>query len=89
MSNISHNCMRISVEGAGGTGKTRFLAEIQRNAASLGLRVVRGITPADPHGIIVERSDLPLGAAPSPVPPPDAPPPRATPRRGSRSRRGR
>lgn len=79
MSNYPHNCMRIGVEGAPSTGK----AEIQRNAASLGLRVVRGITPADPHGIVVERSDLP-----SPIPAPDAPAPRATPRRGSRPRRG-
>lgn len=56
---MSKNDLRIAVEGGTGTGKTRFLIEIQRRAAELGLTVVRGFTPEDPHGIIMRRADLP------------------------------
>lgn len=88
MSNSPHNCIRVSVEGAPFTGKTRFLVEIQRIASTLGLAVVRGFTPADPHGIIMRRTDLPPDAPPAPGAThsePDAPnaqPNRARPRRG-------
>lgn len=90
MSNSPHNCIRVSVEGAPFTGKTRFLVEIQRIASTLGLAVVRGFTPADPHGIILRRTDLPPDASPAPGVPekPDAPgspntkPDRARPGRG-------
>ena len=77
MSNSPHNCIRVSVEGGPATGKTRFLVEIQRIAATLGLVVVRGFTPADPHGIVMRRTDLPPDASPAH----DAPAPNAQPNR--------